>query len=81
MDSYKKFYTATFVWNRKMLSILYHDIYDENFVPGIVTYFFYALNITFASLIIYTMIYYDFFIRLNCILYLALSIQVSANFC
>lgn len=77
MDSYERFYNATFIWNRKMLTIMGHDIYDKNFKPHTLTFIVYAFAAVLIFFSIYTFCCYDNFVRFNEVLYLSLSVQVK----
>lgn len=79
MDAYKKYYRATFVWHRGLAKIMGHDVYDWNFRPGLPTILITILVILSMICICYTMIFYDNFTRLNCILYLGICVQVSSS--
>lgn len=77
MDSFKRYYGATFILHRKLLVYLGHDLYDWNFKPGLATFLIYFFVAIVILLLTYTMIFYDNFTRLNCILYYGFCVQVS----
>lgn len=77
MESYEKFYTATFVYNRAMLRFVGHDIYDKNFKPSVRSYFMYLIYAIIIGLVIYTVIISDNFTRLVNIFNEGLLIQVN----
>lgn len=79
MDSYTKFNNATFVWNRKMLAFVGHDIYDKDFTPHIGSYAMRLIVAVIGLLICYNLVFFDNFTRLNCLFYFCLFIQVNIN--
>lgn len=77
MDSFKRYYVATFVWHRNMIAYLGHDIYDLTFKPGIPTILVYCLLFTALTWIIFTLVHYDNFVRINVTLIIGILIQVG----
>lgn len=77
MDSYERFYKASFGWNRKVLKMFGFDMYDKDYSPNIVTYFTYALFFGFTSIMIYSYVIADNFNRLNCLFLISFLFQVS----
>lgn len=78
MESYERFYNASFIWNRKMMAFLGHDIYDKDFKPNIRMFIVYAISAIFVCFIIYTVCFYDNFVRFFNILYISLAVQVKS---
>lgn len=76
MDSYEIFYKAIFIRVRSMLSLLGHDVFLENWKPGVVAYVMYAFSAFIGSLLIYTVVAYDNFIRIVCVFYIGMYSQV-----
>lgn len=78
MDSYEIFHKAIFIRVRNMLSLLGHDVFLENWKPGLVAYVLYAFSVFIGSLLIYTVVVYDNFIRIVCVFYFGMFSQVCS---
>lgn len=81
MDAaYKKFHRAVFIWDRNLLRAGGHDLFDVEFKPHLGTYAIYLMVASFATFILYTLLYYDSFTKMNCLFFLALIVQVCVGF-
>lgn len=66
------------VWSRALFISVGHDIYgDGGFQPSLYTFFVYFILSLFLFSGVFTLIYYDWFVRLNVINFLAVAIEVS----
>lgn len=74
--AYEKFRRAVFGWDRMLLNAAGHDVFNENYKKNWRTYALYIIILLMEICIVYTLIYYDNFIKINCLFYLSLSLQV-----
>lgn len=73
LDRYRK---CLFVYERNLLKMVGHDIFVENFAPGIHAYALYGLLVIFIVSNVYTLCVYDSFTAMNGAMFMALAFQV-----
>lgn len=78
MQRHEQLHSLFYRWCRALFISVGHDIYQNGgFKRNLYTFYIYALIVLLEISIIYTIVYYDWFTRLNAIPILAISLQVS----
>lgn len=76
MDSYERCHKCFFKWLQQFLKIVGHNVLSQDFKIGPHALFIYFLYIPSIISIIYTLVAFDLFAKLNVIVYACLAIQV-----
>lgn len=77
MKQYKRFRHFFYSWTRCLFAAVGHDIYQEDgFKPNWIAFGMYGLLVAFIINATYTVIYYDWFTRLNVLEFTALFFEV-----
>lgn len=79
MDAFNRYHKCFFTYERAMLSLIGHDYFLPNFKPGILAFTMYAIAAVFISTNLYTILYYEPFIKLNGYIFMCMAMAVSAK--
>lgn len=77
MEALSRFRKCFFVYERNLLRLVGHDIFVENFKPGLHAHLLYGLLVSFIFSNLYTIYAYDSFMLLNALMFLFIAIEVS----